>query len=134
MKVVLDTNVLMSGIFFGGPPGRILQAWRSRKLQLAVSVDVLEEYLNVADRLAARYTNVDYQGILGLIVEHAELIQASGLKESVCEDPDDDKFLACAIAANAEIVVSGDKALLKASGYHGIQVRTPREFMLEYLD
>ncbi len=134
MKVVLDTNVLMSGIFFSGLPGRILQAWRSRKLQLAVSVEVLEEYLNVAERLAARYTDVEYQGILGLIVEHAELIQASGLKEPVCEDPDDDKFLACAIAAKAKIVVSGDKALLKASGYRGIQVRTPKEFVVEYLE
>ena len=99
-----------------------------------MSVETLEEYLNVAERLSLRYTDVEYQGILGLIVEYAELVQGSGLLESVCEDPDDDKFLACAIAAKAGIIVSGDKALLKASGYRGIQVRTPKEFVSEYLD
>ena len=48
MKIVLDTNVLISGIYFSGTPGTILQAWRSGKFQLAVSVEILEEYLNVA--------------------------------------------------------------------------------------
>ena len=69
MKIVLDTNVLISGIYFSGPPGRILAAWRSRKLQLCVSLEILEEYLNVAERLANRYADVEYEGILGLIVQ-----------------------------------------------------------------
>jgi len=134
MKVVLDTNVLISGIFFSGLPGRILNAWRSRKFQIAVSVEVLEEYIDVAERLTARYADIEYQGILGLIVENADLIQASSLSEPVCDDPDDDKFLACAVAAHAEIIVTGDKALLKASGYQGIQVMTPKDFVSEYVE
>jgi putative PIN family toxin of toxin-antitoxin system len=134
MKVVLDTNVLISGIFFGGLPGRILNAWRSRKFQIAVSVEVLEEYIDVSERLTARYADIEYQGILGLIVENADLIQASALTEPVCDDPDDDKFLACAVAAHAEIIVSGDRALLKASGYQGIQVMTPKDFVSEYVE
>lgn len=134
MKVVLDTNVLISGIFFGGLPGRILNAWRSRKFQIAVSVEVLEEYIDVAERLTARYADIEYQGILGLIVENADLIQASALTEPVCDDPDDDKFLACAVAAHAEIIVSGDRALLKVSGYQGIQVMTPKDFVSEYVE
>jgi len=67
MRIVLDTNVLISGIYFSGPPGRILAAWRSGTLQLAVSIEILEEYLNVAERLASRYSGVEYEGILGLI-------------------------------------------------------------------
>ena len=134
MKVVLDTNVLISGIFFGGLPGRILNAWRSRKFQIAVSVEVLEEYIEVAERLTARYADIEYKGILGLIVENADLIQASALTEPVCDDPDDDKFLACAVAAHAEIIVSGDRALLKASGYQGIQVMTPKDFVSQYVE
>ena len=134
MKVVLDTNVLISGIFFSGLPGRILNAWRSRKFQIAVSVEVLEEYIDVAERLTARYADIEYQGILGLIVENADLIQASSLSEPVCDDPDDDKFLACAVAAHAEIIVSGDRALLKASGYQGIQVMTPKDFVSQYVE
>lgn len=133
MKVVLDTNALIPGIFFSGLPGKILQAWRCGKIQIAVSIEIPEEYLIVAERLTARHVGVEYQGILGVIVENAELVQASSLKEPLCEDSPDDKFLACALAARARITVRGDKALLEASGYRGVKVVTPKEFVLEYL-
>jgi len=90
---------LIPGIFFSGLPGKILQAWRSGKLQIAVSIEIPEEFLIVAERLTARRADVEYQGILGLIVAYAELVQASGLKEPLCEDSPDDKFLACAVPA-----------------------------------
>jgi putative PIN family toxin of toxin-antitoxin system len=134
MRIVLDTNVLISGIFFSGLPGKILKAWGSRKLQLLVSTEILEEYLSVAERLANRYDGVEYEEILGLIVQNAELVQATGLPKPVCTDPDDDKFLACALASNTRIVVSGDRDLLKVSGYCGIQVLTPKAFASEMLN
>ena len=134
MKIVLDTNVLISGIYFSGPPGRILEAWCSRKLQLAVSIEILEEYLNVAERLANRYGGVEYEGILGLIVQNAQLVQSTDLPEPVSEDPDDDKFLACALASSTRIIVSGDSDLLKISGYADIRVLTPKRFISEFLD
>ena len=134
MKVVLETNVLISGIYFSGPPGTILQAWRSGKFQLAVSIEILEEYLNVAERLANRYAGVEYVGILGLIVQNAELVQAADLPKPVSEDPDDDKFLACALASNTRIIVSGDSDLLRVSGYADIRVITPKRFISEFLD
>ena len=127
MRIVLDTNVLISGIYFSGPPGRILAAWRSGKLQLAVSIEILEEYLNVAERLASRYSGVEYEGILGLIIQNAQLVQGADLPEPVSEDPDDDKFLACALASNTRIIVSGDSDLLKVSGYADIRVLTQRD-------
>jgi putative PIN family toxin of toxin-antitoxin system len=133
-KIVLDTNVLISGIFFSGPPGKILQAWRSRKFQLCVSLEILEEYLNVAERLVSRYAGVEYEEILGLIVQNAQLVQAADLPEPVSEDPDDDKFLACALASNTRIIVSGDSDLLKISGYADIRVLTPKAFVSEFLD
>ncbi len=134
MRIVLDTNVLISGIFFSGLPSKILQAWRSGKLQISVSIAILEEYLNVAERLAVRYTGVEYEGILDLIIQNAELVQATDLPEPVCEDADDDKFLACALASNTNIIVSGDSALLNVSGYCGIQVLTPKAFVSKFLD
>ena len=134
MKIVLDTNVLISGIYFSGLPGKILQAWRLRKLQLCVSIEILEEYLNVAERLATRYVGVEYEGILGLIVQNAHLVQAPDLPEPICEDPDDDKFLACARASNTNIIVSGDSDLLKVSGYCGIQVLTPKALVSKLLE
>jgi putative PIN family toxin of toxin-antitoxin system len=133
MKIVLDTNVLISGIFFSGPPSTILHAWHSRKRQLCVSVDILEEYLNVAERLASRYAGIEYEGILELIVQNSELVQAPDLPDRVSKDPDDDKFLACALASNTSIIVSGDSDLILVSGYADIQVLPPKAFVSEFL-
>lgn len=133
MRIVLDTNVLISGIYFSGLPGEILQAWRNQIIQLVVSTEILEEYLNVSQRLSERYTNVEYEGILGLIVQNAEVIQSTNLPESVSRDSDDDKFLACAVASNTSVIVSGDCDLLTVSGYANIRVLTPKEFTSEFL-
>lgn len=91
MKVVLDTNVLISGIYFGGLPGKILEAWGARQLKLLVSTEVIQEYLNVAVRLTDRYPGVEYEGVLDLIIQNAELVQTSCLPEPISEDSDDDK-------------------------------------------
>ena len=63
----------------------------------------------------------------------AEIVAASQLPTQVCDDPDDDKFLACAAAARVPIVISGDKALRRASGYRDIAVLTPRQFVDAHL-
>jgi len=134
VKVVLDTNVLISGIYFGGLPGKILEAWGARRFQLLVSTEILQEYLDVAERLADRYAGVEYESILGLIIQNAELVQPSDLPEPVSTDPDDDKFLACALAGDSTIIVSGDSDLINVSGYCGIKVLTPKAFVSERLD
>lgn len=133
MRVVLDTNVLISGIFFRGPPARILQAWRDHKIKLAISPEILNEYLRVADILSQQYRGIDIEPILALITQNATMIAATQLTESVCDDPDDDKFLACALASKAKVMVSGDKALQRVSGYRGIQVLSPTTFFAQFL-
>jgi len=134
VKVVLDTNVLISGIYFGGIPGKILEAWGARHFQLLVSTEILQEYLNVAERLSDRYAGVEYESVLGLIIQNAELVQPSDLPEPVSTDPDDDKFLACALAGDSTTIVSGDSDLLNVSGYCGIKVLRPKAFVSECLD
>jgi len=134
VKVVLDTNVLISGIYFGGILGKILEDWGARRFQLLVSTEILQEYLNVAERLADRYTGVGYESILGLIIQNAELVQPSDLPEPVSTDPDDAKFLACALAGDSTTIVSGDSDLINVSGYCGIEVLTPKAFVSECLD
>ena len=62
-----------------------------------------------------------------------EVVKAPPLMERVCSDPDDDKFLACAIAGGTKTISSGDKALRKATGHAGIEVLSPREFVDKYL-
>ena len=134
MKIVLDTNVVISGLFFGGYPGKILSAWHNRQLTLVLSASILAEYREVGAELNARYGELDFEAFAALLVMHAEVVDApAALAEGVCSDPDDDKFLACAAAAGARVIVSGDRDLLEVSGWHGIEVLKPRAFVERYL-
>ena len=119
MRVVLDTNILVSGIFFGGPPFRILQAWRDGKVRLAVTESILEEYGRVGERLGRQFPGIDVIPFMQLLAVSADLY--------------DDKFIACALASGSRIIVSGDKGLLIVSGYRGIQVLSPRAFVDQFL-
>lgn len=133
MRVILDTNVFVSGVFFGGPPMRILEGWRDGALELLVSPEILEEYAEVGDRLRARYPGVDATPVLALVVREATVVHAPALPEPLCSDPDDDKFVACAVAGRCRLIVSGDKHLLTISGYRRIQVLRPRAFVDRHL-
>jgi len=133
VKVILDTNVFISGIFYSGPPNQILNAWRDGKIQLVISHDILREYLRVGEIFADKFPSIDLQPILDLVTIEAELHVVEDLSERVCSDPDDDKFLACAIASGSKIIVSGDKHLVKVSGFHGIEILKPHEFIKRYL-
>jgi putative PIN family toxin of toxin-antitoxin system len=129
VRVVLDTNVLLSAILFAGTPGRVLEAWRNGKVELVIAPDIVDEYVRVAERLEERYDNVEIQPIIALVVQNATLVPATWLPGPVCDDPDDDKFLACALSSGTDIVVSGDKKLRAVSGYEGINVLTPRQLV-----
>ena len=134
MKVVLDTNVFISGVFFSGPPYQILKAWRDGKLQLALSEKIFEGYLRVAEVLSEQFPQIQLGPILELLMVEAEFTSAFELPKPVCEDPDDDKFIECAIAGKAEAIVSGDKYLLKVSGYHDIEIITPRKLVDKFIE
>lgn len=129
MRIILDTNVLVSGVFFSGPPSAILSAWREGRVALVVSPEILDEYQRVVTDLSSRFPVSAAGPILDLIATHAEVLSAPPLPQQVCDDPEDDKFLACAIAGDVSCVVSGDQHLLRKTGYAGIEVLTPREFL-----
>jgi predicted nucleic acid-binding protein len=76
---------------------------------------------------------VDLEPLLTLLAVHSEVVEPQELDEQVCDDPDDDKFLACALAAGASVVVSGDKHLRRVSGWGGIEVLSPRQFTGRHL-
>jgi putative PIN family toxin of toxin-antitoxin system len=130
---VLDTNVFVSGVFFTGPPYQIPKAWRDRRIQILISGEILEEYHRVGKQLHEQFPEVDLEPILQLITTHAVMVQPQKLPNAVCADPDDDKFLACALAGKSKIIISGDKQLLKVSGHKGIKVIRPRKFVDDHL-
>lgn len=83
--------------------------------------------------LAEDHPGVRFEPILEFVIQNALLVSASPLPEGVCDDPDDDKFLACAVASESNIVVSGDRLLLNVSGHQKIEVFNPREFLEKHL-
>jgi uncharacterized protein len=133
VKVVLDTNVYISGVFFTGPPYRILAAWRDARIMIVVSPTILDEYQRVGESLAGRFPELDIGPVFELLTLNAEVVSTERLPEPICSDPDDDKFLACALTSGARYIISGDKHLLKASGYKGLQIVSPRRFVDEHL-
>ena len=134
MRVVLDTNVLVSGLFFGGVPGKILSAWHAGRITVVLSAPILAEYREVGAELSARYGDLDFESFAALLVMNSEVVDSpEHMPEAICSDPADDKFLACAAASGARVIISGDRHLLAVSGWHGIEVLRPRAFVDRHL-
>lgn len=128
MKAAIDTNVVVSGTFFGGAPADLLDAWEEGGFEWVVTPDILAEYARV---LTAFSDDPDVQEIG--IVTYASVSRRATIVEviepvTLSRDPDDDKFLSCAVAS-AAVVVSGDRDLLSCDGLMGIRVATPRRFL-----
>jgi putative PIN family toxin of toxin-antitoxin system len=95
--------------------------------------EILEEYRRVGAELQREFPSVDIGAVLDLILVWSEFVEPARLERPICSDPDDDKFVACAIASGATVVVSGDRHLLRISGHGGITVVNPRQFAEQYL-
>jgi len=88
VKVVLDTNVLISGIFLGGLPRAVLDAWSEERFQLRVSPLIFDEYVRTCDRLGSSHPGLEYQSILALIIGHGKLVPDSPSSDSITAHPD----------------------------------------------
>jgi len=126
--VVLDTNVLVSGIFFAGLPGQVLEAWAADRFELVLSPTIFDEYLRTCTRLAASRSALEYDAVLATIIGRGTLVADTKSEEAITIDPDDDQFMLCARTAGA-LVASGDSDLLDVSGWQGVEVLKPRVFL-----
>jgi putative PIN family toxin of toxin-antitoxin system len=129
IKVIIDTNVLVSGIFFGGPPARILKAWQDGRFRIILSEDILDEYRRVIQTLAVKLGHIDFEPILEKLLIESQLVPSYAFQSPVCEDPDDDKFLACAMVSQSNYLVTGDHHLLKIGKFLNTLIVTPRHFV-----
>lgn len=126
MRVLLDTNVLVAAVLFGGLPRRLLDAALQGRFVLVTGVELLDEFEDVLldrfgfDRSAARLVRAEMDTI-------AELAQPRDLPP-VSRDLDDDLVLATADAGAAEVIVTGDKDLLVLEAHRGVPILTPRQF------
>jgi uncharacterized protein len=129
MKVVLDTNVLISGIFFGGVPGNVLDAWMRGRFEIYVTPKILSEYESVLCFFAREETQHLQERWLVALSEHVHYVMDPALYPKVCRDPHDDKFLYCAAVAQVDYLVTGDKDLKTLQGSCSFKILSPRSFL-----
>jgi uncharacterized protein len=129
IKAVLDTNVFISGVFWKGPPFEVPRAWQEERFRLAISLPIFQEYRRALAELTRVRAVPVLTSVLRIIELHSEMVEPVSFAKPVCSDPDDDKFLEAAIAASADYVVSGDKALLNLKSHFGIEIVRPARFL-----
>ena len=133
MRIVIDTNVIASAIFFNGKSRRIVdELLTGEKLTAYVTSEILTEYQETVDELKARYPQKPLHISLNKIAEVSKLVIPSR-KFELCRDPDDNKFIDCAYAGKCIYIVTGDKDLLVIGAVEDIEIVTPAEFYEKYL-
>ena len=133
MKIVVDTNVLISGVFFGGFPRRILSAAVDGRLTICATTEIVDEYVEIVQEMIDRKQGRLHPNLLAPLIKAMELIEPQ-TRVTLSRDPDDDKFLGCAKDARAMYIVSGDKDLLVLKEYEQILIMTAREFCERFLN
>lgn len=137
-RAVLDTNVIVSGTATTSTaPYRVLELWRNGNFILVTSPQILAEIYEVLLRpKVARFTKISASQVSKLVSDIGQraYMTAGMLEVDVVEkDPNDNKFIACAIEGSASHVVSGDKHLLDIGKYEDIKIVKPRNFLEECL-
>jgi putative PIN family toxin of toxin-antitoxin system len=134
VRVVFDTNVLVAAFVTEGICTRLLDRARRRQFLLFLCPVVLEEFERVLSR-KIHATQKELREAIQIISEAAHgVIQPDDRVERVCRDQDDDHVLACAKAARADYLVTGDSDLLDLKQFGGISILTPRDFELLFAD
>jgi putative PIN family toxin of toxin-antitoxin system len=128
--VVIDTNVVVSALLFGGAPGELIPLWKEGNIQPKASKEIIEEYIKV---LAYQKFNLSEDEINFLlyheILPYFEVVRVSSGRVIISDDPSDDIFIRCAKSGKASIVISGDQHLLSLKSYGKIKILTPAEFL-----
>ena len=132
MRIVVDTNVVISGIFFGGAPRRVVEAVIDGEVEASASPEIVEEYGEIVDEMISRKQGRFRSDDFSTLVASLSIVDPVTHVE-VCRDPDDDKFITCAIDSRALYIVSGDKDLLIIGEYAGVDIVTAAEFCARYL-
>ena len=132
MKVVIDMNVFVSS-FFGGNPRKIIDLWKQEKISLCLSKEILDEYVDVLNRLGGADEAL-LKELLSLFATGFNLhfIGKTPSLHVVKNDPDDDKFIECAVALKAQVIITGDRALRSVGAYMDIRIVTPDQFLKDY--
>jgi putative PIN family toxin of toxin-antitoxin system len=129
MRIVCDTNVLISGVLFNGPPRRVLELIARGAIDNAVSLEILAEVKNVLLRPEFGLSSEQVTDMVATFAETFSLVAPGVQVDAVKDDPDDDRILEAAQTAHARVIVSGDQHLLSIKAWREIEILSPAVFM-----
>jgi len=131
IRVVIDTNIFVSSFFNpNGNPKRVIDLWKNRKITLCVTEEILEEYVEVLARLG--FSNEpELEELLRLFKKKNNIIYTASTPKFhlIKDDPSDDKFIECAVTAQAQYIISGDKHLLNLEMFRNIIIISSLDFL-----
>jgi uncharacterized protein len=130
IKVVLDTNVLVSALLFKKETSKIVDLWKSREIIPVVSMETFDEFRKVLEypRFALSKDEI-HVIIYKEVLPFFEVVEITKGVKGVCKDPDDDKFLSCALSAKTKFIVSGDKDLHRLQMYKSVRIINPSDLL-----
>jgi hypothetical protein len=134
-KVVADTNVLVSATFWNGDSNRIIEKAELKEIELIISKEIVEEfsgvlgYKEIQDKIKNK--NLEMRRTVEKIISISTIVEPQERFQIIKEDPDDDKFLDCAVAGKADVIISWNKHLLNLKEFKGIKIVRPDEFLRE---
>lgn len=131
VRVVLDSNVFISAFLFGGPPRSLLHHVLRGAAECFISAALLDEIGGVLRRPKFGLTAEQALAVTGEIRDLCRMVSPVETVRMVEEDPDDNAVLECAAAASADLIVSGDRHLLRLGSWRGIRIRAPAEASAE---
>lgn len=134
MRVLFDTNVLIAAFISEGVCAKLMRRARKRQFSLVSSPVILQEFQDVLIRKFSA-TRRESQEALQVIMEAVEaMTQSEQAVTGVCRDPEDDRILGCALAGEADYLVTGDEDLLIMKQFKAIRIIAPRDFELLFED
>jgi len=128
-KVVIDTNIFVSGFGWNGKPEEVLKLIKDRQIVNYSSAEIFEEIRRVVSYPKLRFSEPLQIAILEFVLFYSEFVAPQKRFFTVTEDPDDNKFLECAIEAKVDYIISGDPHLLDMKKSKTVKIVTPREFL-----
>ena len=129
LRVVLDSNVYISAFLFGGKPAGVVRLALRGSILVYTSIPILDEVCDVLRRPKFGLSSSQAFTLIEEIHSLCRIVSSEGPVMAVKEDPDDNKILECALAAGAEVIVSGDSHLLHLKQWRGIKILTPAELL-----
>ena len=131
IRVVLDTNVIISAIIFSGKPRTVLEAAIKGEICLCISEEILNELNQVLKRPKFSFPLEIIQSIVNELLLISDLIVPSRKIIVIESDPADNMILECAVEANVDYIVTGDSHLLKLGSFENIKIITPAQFIID---